>query len=392
MNSNNTYFTNSNKNVRVQYSNEIRNSPSRIETTHYVTNTISSTNQGYQTVAFEQQPISQTTSRFSGCVTAFRIISEDEAVILRPDIGRDIDALRTFSRFSFDPAVLCSKDFKFHTCTYHMEERINIVYENVNGRSVFKDNVCNLCLNQSNYEEKGYKIEHYTTVLKKRKEEILSLNEENFVIEYHVESLWQNLKSLILNSAVKAIDYSKSFQDNYIPFLTNNKMSQKDIDNIRILINYMREKNMELDFRGIEEKPELKQQYISLAIFLISFKKQNMLSLNFYDMESCLKKYILQIYQLRQETVNNYTEWIRQLVGYYHSLCQIGMIQIDNAFLSTININLYSEARVEYRESGEYMQKYNELLIKYNTEIKAMNLTIYNLRNTATSTNIKFKK
>ena len=48
----------------------------------------------------------------------------------------------------------------------------------------------------------------------------------------------------------------------------------------------------------------------------------------------------LQIYQLRQETVNNYTEWIRQLVGYYHSLCQIGMIQIDNAFLSTININL----------------------------------------------------
>ena len=103
--------------------------------------------------------------------------------------------------------------------------------------------------------------------------------------------------------------------------------------------------------------------------------------MNFSDLEVLLKKYILEIYTVRQETINNYTEWLRQLISYYQSFCISGNLQVDNNFLSKININLFEETKIEYRESSEWKLKYNELLIQYNTEIKNFELNIINLRN-----------
>lgn len=396
MNPNIQNFNTPNSQTRqsVQYSNDsYKTSSPRIETTHYKSNqmNISGNNQAYQTVAFDQN-IKVQTSTLSGYKQAFRSIPVDQTVIIREDIGSDIDFVRNFSKLEFDYNL--AGECNFHNCMEHKEEKANIAYKQVEGKFVFYKNLCDICLSNSDLEEQGYKVEHFSSILKKRKEEILEINSDNFETEIHLENMWQNLKSLILNSAVKAIEYSKSFQENYMSLLGKNKLSSKDVEMVKVLLSKLLDKNNNLSFRGIGEHPELKEQYISLAIYLINYQRKSLVTLNFVEMESYLKKYILEIFQIRQDTVNNYTAWLRQLVGYYQTICQVGNLRIDNAFLSTINIDLFSGVRIETRESTDYMQRYNDLLVKYNSEIKIMELTIYNLRNSVNinTTNIQVQE
>jgi hypothetical protein len=386
MNPNNQNFTTSSRQIISNEQTILGNLSvqPRIETTQYNSNSrasIQGFNTNFQTVAFDQQPRQQTLVTVPEYYKVFRYIPEQEYYHIRSDLKEQISLINSFRRASFDVKYLTGKDFNFHTCQIHMEERANIVYKVVDGRTVFFDHLCDLCLDDDKIQSSGYKSEHFTSILKRKKEEIFSLDKENFEHELHADNIWQNLKSLILKSAIKAIDYSRSFKNDFFDLIGRNILTVGDIENLKKIIHSISENKSVLNFKGIGEHPELKQQYISLAIFLISYRKQNYSSLNFSDLEVLLKKYILEIYTVRQETINNYTEWLRQLISYYQSFCISGNLQVDNNFLSKININLFEETKIEYRESSEWKLKYNELLIQYNTEIKNFELNIINLRN-----------
>lgn len=397
-NNQNTNISNSNE-VRpsIQFSsrNSVNTSDPRIQTTHYSTNQNSSSQgipQNYQTVTFEQQALNQH-KILNGYTDVFDRIPTEERFVIRDDMEECVERLKKFSKnIIFDISHESSKSCKQHACKDHLEEKANLVYKVEDGKTIFIDNFCDICLDDFNHEEKGYKSEHFTSVLRKRREEIAELDQETFQKELHVENIWENLKSLILKNASKAIEYTYQFRENYINNISQTAMTEKMIEDLRVFLSKILNKKKEIDFRGIGERPQLKQQYISLAIFLLTYNKKGLLSLDFYELERCLKQYILEIYNLRQETLNGYTQWLRLSIENYKVLCHAGNLQIDNTFLNSINVDLYSGVRVETRDSGEYMQKYNDLLIKYNTEIKAMDQTIYNLRNSVNSTNIQVQE
>jgi hypothetical protein len=357
-------------------------SETRIETTQYIANQNPSshgiTPQNYQTVNFSQQPINQVTN----LNRVFKPIPEEKKFIMRDDLNSSIDHIKKLTKkVTFDINLDSSQ--KLHYCLIHKEENSNIVYKNDQGKITFINNFCDICLEDFNYEEKGFKNDHFTSILRKRKEELLALENDDFSRELHIDNMWNNLKNLILKNAVKAIDYTYYFKKNFMDNISQTPLSEKDVNDLRKFLANILDKNKSIDFRGIGEKPQLKQQYISLALYLLTYQKDGLNSINFSELEQSLKKFILEIYNLRQETYNDYTEWLKLSIENYKNLCNFGNLTIDNAFLSTINVDFYSGVKVEIRESSEYMQKYNDLLLKYNIEIKTMEQTIYNLRNSS---------
>lgn len=349
-----------------------------IETTHYSTNqVIPGTVQTFQTVSFDGGVRRQSSIEYNGYKPCFRFIPENEQVQLRETICCALEG-----RFSYPVHIQLNQK--------HEE---NLVYSFKDGKPYFIETLDNIDVEErrENYEKKGYRMENYVGVLKEKKDVIINLKTSNFQVESSCENMWQNLRNLILNSAQKALDYSINFKENYMSFLGLSSLSMTDIQNMRVLVDKILDSHNNLDFRGIGLKPELKQQYIALAIFLITYEKKDFFQLNFYEMEKSLRYFIGEIYQLRQETVNCYTDWLQQLITHYHTICQAGNIQIDTTWLNSLQIDMFS-GRVEIRESGEYMEKYNQLLIKYNTEIKSMEQTIYNLRSSVNSANMQVQE
>jgi hypothetical protein len=366
--------------IRERKSIQTLNVEPRIETTQYNANTTVSAqgvNTGFQTVSFEQKANLQNTYFFKTFKEVFKNVIKDDYFELRPDFEDTFSSFRNSKTLTFDPSnLLGDKRNKFHYCEVHKLDRDNIAYKIVNGKTQFFENICSICQGPRNLSERGYTVEHFSAILNKKKQEIFSLEFEQFNHESNCENIWQNLKSLILRSAVKAVDYTKNFQSDFFNLVGRNRFTQEDVESIKSVIEFTIKKNKNLDYTNIGERPELRKQYISLAIFLIS-----RCNINFTELEVLLKKYIFEIYTIRQETLNCHTDWLTQLVAYYRAICLEGKLIVDNTFLSTININLFGETRIEYRESSEWMLKYNELLIQYNTEIQNLNLTIINLRN-----------
>lgn len=406
-------FSNPNAKV-VQYRNStnIGNSP-LIETTHYSANQIPSQVSNFQTVPFEQGTVVQSNISTTGFRNTFRVIKDEEMTSLcRDRFVLDIE------RYIEPAAMTFVDDPNLHVCPESKEDEEYIVYKlGKDGKPIVLENVSSLVLSerQEEFEQKGYKVDYYTKVLKDEKNDLIDLENYDFTLENQVEVIYRNLRNLILTSAVRAIDYSRSFKQNYLSHFSQGSLSKKDVELLRAFIAKVTDKNHKFDLRAIGQRPELKKQYISLAIFLLAWERRSLADLNFGEMEAALRTYITEVYKLRQETISNYSEWLRQLVEHYHVVCQAGNLRVDNTFLSTINIDLFAQAqttRVEYRESGEYMQKYNELLVRYNAEIKEgnwmqkyndllakynadikqMDLTIYNLRQSANSTNIQVQE
>lgn len=383
---NSTTTSNITTNVRNQIEN-VSVQP-RIETTQYNANP-SVTNQGYntgfQTVSFNQQARVQPSNSF-GYRNVFKLVEKKDVFFFREDLEKKVNTLMSFRQASFDPEWLVGKK-QLHTCPKYLSSQDNIVFKEIDGRTVFHDNICDE--EQTEEEDKlyakGFKIMDYTRVLKDRKQIILDMENSNFEHELHADNIFQNLKSLILKSAERAIDYSISFQQNFYNSIGRNILNSTDIEHLQKLLKNLIDENKNLNFKNIGARPELKQQYISFAIFLLSYRSQNNLDINFSELENMLKSYIQEIFTIRQETVNNYTEWLSQLIVYYKEICNAGNLNIDNTFLSTINVNLFGETRIEYRENSEWMLKYNQLLVQYNTEINNLNLTIVNMRKTPTT-------
>ena len=334
-----------------------------------------------QTVSFNHQPIIQQTITTGIMSNIFKSIPRMEAVKIREDITVDIQKIFNQKKFHFNLDYINSTNCYQQKCEPHKEFQENFVFEKKNGVEIFIGNFCDICLDEGGFDQGERKVEHYTHILKQNKELLIDINNNELDLESHAENLWLNLQNLILNTGFLAVDYTKSFQEDFISKFFKIRLSEKDILDIKNIIKKIyNEKKDCVELSGIGARPEFKVQCISLAILLSTFKKKSLDTINFIEVESYLKKYILDIFNLRQRTVESYTEWLRILVGYYNSICLNGKIEIDQGFLNTINIDLFSGTRIEIVENNSYLEKYNALLAKYEYEINQMNITISNLR------------
>lgn len=269
---------------------------------------------------------------------------------------RATEALRNMVRndgieFNFDDT---SENF----CTEHSEIKEYILMQDYDNYKKYQT-ICSLCKSklESKLSSRGVEVKSklMSHVILENKEKILKIKENKIDLSSVNRSV--DLNSIVFDQIMPLADelfiLCEQFNREICENITGLSAKNDDLKKIQAFVNDIElTSNYEPNVFGIGPRTDLKHKYIKLALFLLGFSG---LPANSVGITAKFKKLLDEIVRLRNIINNNFTAWLRFLLGdFFDYIFSLEKVSVDFGYKENFPIEMFNNEQELMRLRGTF--------------------------------------